>query len=330
MRASVTARVPLLVVSLAACGGSPAVDVCSPAARFPDGIEYGPQVALPTPTSILVAWRTTAAGAGAVEYWTAATTPVRVDGAGAGRDQAVPLEGLVSGAAYSYRVLVDGVPVPGEHSFRTPPSDPAAAIRFAVVGDSGSGCPPQFQIADRLVLEDPDFILHTGDIAYNFGTADEMRLRYFVPFAEPVARVPVFAVLGNHDHFTRGGEDVLQALQLPVNDEDGTEHFYSFDRGGCHFAGVDTELSLDPGGPQLRWLARDLSGTAARWRFLFLHRCPYSSSRNGSQLDVRAAIEPFLGPSAIDLVFAGHDHNYERTLPLRLEAVVDAGREPDY
>ena len=49
-----------------------------------------------------------------------------------------------------------------------------------------------------------------------------------------------------------------------------------------------------------------------------LHRAPYSSGgEHGSSLDVRAAFGPLFERYGVDLVLAGHEHNYERTIGIR-------------
>ena len=54
------------------------------------------------------------------------------------------------------------------------------------------------------------------------------------------------------------------------------------------------------------------------------------AKQHGSDLDVRANLCPLLDRYGVDLVFSGHDHNYERTLPMLGGLVVDAGQDPDF
>jgi hypothetical protein len=46
-----------------------------------------------------------------------------------------------------------------------------------------------------------------------------------------------------------------------------------------------------------------------------MHKPPYSSGGHGSDTSLRKALEPVLVKHRVQLVLAGHDHNYERMLP---------------
>ncbi|HSC76967.1 MAG TPA: hypothetical protein VLB32_00270, partial [Candidatus Acidoferrales bacterium] len=71
---------------------------------------------------------------------------------------------------------------------------------------------------------------------------------------------------------------------------------------------------------QLAWLERALKASRARWRIIYGHHPLYSSGkRHGADLKLRAKLERIfvarVSPSAIvqpHVVFAGHDHIYER------------------
>ncbi len=58
---------------------------------------------------------------------------------------------------------------------------------------------------------------------------------------------------------------------------------------------------------------------------MFLHKSPYGSSRHGGDAKVREDLEPLFVKHAVDLVFSGHDHVYERTIPIRGVTYVVSG-----
>jgi 3',5'-cyclic AMP phosphodiesterase CpdA len=132
--------------------------------------------------------------------------------------------------------------------------------------------------------------------------------------------VPVFPTLGNHDVDGAGGAAYLANFHLPRNDPHGTGRYYSFDWGGVHFVSLDSELYHEDlhGRPeeQRAWLERDLAATQLPWKVVFLHRPLYSSSDHGSDLEIRSDLGPILVRRGVDLVFSGHDHAYERTVPV--------------
>ncbi|CAO5149781.1 acid phosphatase type 7 [Frankia sp. AiPs1] len=82
--------------------------------------------------------------------------------------------------------------------------------------------------------------------------------------------------------------------------------------------------TLAPGGNrQTRWLEHTLAAARADhsidWIIVQMHQCPVSSSStgNGSDLGIRQAWLPLFDRYQVDLVVTGHDHDYERTFPLR-------------
>ena len=72
-------------------------------------------------------------------------------------------------------------------------------------------------------------------------------------------------------------------------------------------------------------MEEDLAATPKRWKIAFLHRSPYGSSRHGGDEKVRQDLEPIFARHKMDLVFSGHDHAYERTVPIRGVTYVVSG-----
>jgi 3',5'-cyclic AMP phosphodiesterase CpdA len=203
--------------------------------------------------------------------------------------------------------------------FRTAPVGEHASFAFAVIGDSGDGGPDQLAVARLLGGLSPDLILHTGDVVYPAGEDQDYDERFFGPYGETLREVPVFPTLGNHDVDGAGGAAYLANFRTPRNDPRGTGRYYSFDWGGVHFVSLDSELYYKDlhGSPaeQRAWLESDLAATARPWKVVFLHRPPYSSSDHGSDFTIRADLAPVFARRGVDLVFSGHDHAYERTVP---------------
>lgn len=193
-------------------------------------------------------------------------------------------------------------------------------LTFAVVGDTGTGGAEQAAVAGLLTRMKPGFILHTGDVVYPAGEYGSYGPNFFTPYRELLKTAPILPVPGNHDVATRDGEPYLKTFDLPRNNPQGTERYYSFDEGNAHFVALDSELYYDDDGgsaaAQKTWLARDLASTDKPWKFAYLHRPLYSSSEHGSDLKIRKDLEPVFSRNGVDIVFSGHDHDYERTRPI--------------
>ena len=114
-------------------------------------------------------------------------------------------------------------------------------------------------------------------------------------------KIPFYASLGNHD-------DPTQRFYKPFNMNG--ERFYTFKKGDARFFALDSNY-MDQ--PQLKWLEEQLSRSNDRWKIAFFHHPLYSSgARHGSEVDLRTRLEPLFIKYGVDVVFAGHEHFYER------------------
>jgi acid phosphatase type 7 len=225
-----------------------------------------------------------------------------------GHQQIARISGLAADTSYCYalRGLTTGA------GFRTAP-DPgtAASIRFAAFGDSGSGNSDQYALLHQLATAPFDFIVHTGDLAYEGGSAGELERTVFRVYAPLMQSFALYPVPGNHDYETAGAAPFLQAFVLPEDgDPDWPERWYSFDWGDVHFVGLDTERIGDR---QAEWLDADLMQNHLPWTIVFGHRPPFSSGEHGGDAAFREHFVPVLERYQVPLVLSGHDHDYERT-----------------
>jgi hypothetical protein len=59
-----------------------------------------------------------------------------------------------------------------------------------------------------------------------------------------------------------------------------------------------------------------LKSSKERWKIVYFHHPLYSSGgRHGSDLKLRETLEPLFIKYAVNVVFTGHDHIYERIKP---------------
>ncbi len=219
------------------------------------------------------------------------------------------LSGLEPGRLYCYRLvsaagtLVDWAPLQ-----TAPAADADTPVEVAVLGDSGTGNAAQRAIAKRLEESPFELMLFLGDIAYKSGTPSQLQHRFFDIYQPFLQFVPAWPSLGNHEYRTRSGQPYLDAFVLPNN-----ERWYSFDWGDTHFVALDTNRI---GREQARWLDEDLSATDRRWVVVYGHHPPFTSAKRGPSVRFRRYFEPLIERHQVDLVLAGHEHQYERTKPI--------------
>jgi hypothetical protein len=218
------------------------------------------------------------------------------------------VDGLAPSSVYCYSVADATGAITRPTGFRTAPSaDSTAPLRFLAFGDSGGGGSDQYALLEQMFTVPFEMMLHTGDIAYDNGSIAQYEVNVFGVYEKLFRSIPFFPAAGNHDYETLQGAPFRSVFDLP-----GEERWYSYDYGRVHFVALDTEASYKT---QAAWLDEDLAATTQPWKIVYLHRPPYSSGEHGSDTSLRTALAPVLERHGVQLVLAGHDHNYERIAP---------------
>jgi len=288
-----------------------------------------PSLWLVTTTSILIAWQTDVPTPGKVLYGpTPALGSEATDGVTV-TNHAVNLTGLVPGNRYFYRVVADpDTLTAGDDTLHTAPIVPAP-FRFVAFGDCGVADPNQYAVAARVDALNPDLGLILGDVIYEVGAAADFTPKYFTPYRSIIRRSVWYPVVGNHDVATANGQPFLDAFYLPTNSMDFTEKYYSWDYGNTHFVALDGNQPFNA--DMYDWVEADLAATAKRWKIVYFHQPMYSDPGvHGSDLTLRANLEPIFAAHKVDLVFQGHNHYYSRSYPIANGVAVDTAQGDNY
>ena len=220
------------------------------------------------------------------------------------------LEGLQPGTVYCYSLADGGGALAGPIGFKTAPAEGSAEpVRFLAFGDSGGGGSDQRMLAEQMFTVPYDLIVHTGDIAYDNGAIGEFEDNVFSIYAPLLQHLPFFPSAGNHEYHSLSGAPFRAVFSLPGTNE----KWYSYDWGRVHFVALDTESDF---ATQASWLDADLGASALPWKIVYFHKPPYSSGGHGSDVALRTALAPVLEKHGVQLVLAGHDHDYERVAPV--------------
>jgi hypothetical protein len=185
----------------------------------------------------------------------------------------------------------------------------AGALRFAVIGDNGTGERPQYELADQLVSARSkfpyDFVLMVGDNMYGSQLPDDFVQKFERPYGPLLnAGVRFYAALGNHDKPTNRDYP-------PFNM--GGERYYTFVRQHVRFVVLDSNL-FDA--KQLAWADSTLAAAREPWKIVTFHHPIYSDGgRHGSNVELRVVLEPILVRHGVQVAFTGHEHIYERLKP---------------
>ena len=178
-----------------------------------------------------------------------------------------------------------------------------------MIGDSGTGDRPQYQVGERLTDSRSvfpfEFVLMLGDNIYGSERPDDFVKKFERPYKALLdQKILFYASLGNHD-------DPNQRFYKPFN-MDG-KRFYTFEKDDVRFFALDSNY-MDQA--QLEWIEKELSGSKNTWKIAFFHHPLYSSgARHGSEVDLRELLEPLFLKYGVSVVFSGHEHFYERLKP---------------
>lgn len=246
----------------------------------------------------------------------------------------VTLTGLKPGTKYLYRVS-DGERWSEVNSFTTAPAT-AHKFKFLLFGDSQS---MKYDVWSTTIhhahQSNPDaaFMVNVGDLV-DVGLDYSQWQGWFEAGKGVIDHIPVMPVVGNHETYTGGKGFSMPILftgqfRLPDNGPESLRgQVYSFDYGNVHFSVLDSQAGEERKfvptmiNEQQVWLEKDLKTTAKQWKVVLIHRPPYDNHSKDGNEHIRASFVPIFDKYHVDVVFAGHDHAYARSYPLRGGEVV--------
>ena len=205
-------------------------------------------------------------------------------------------------------VLSIGMPGLGADEFKFPLKPDS--VRFAAIGDMGTGEQPQYEVAQQMLKTRQtfpfEFVIMLGDNIYGGSTPADFDRKFAVPYKPLLdAGVTFYASLGNHDNTN---ERFYKYFNM------NGENHYTYKKGNVRFFVLDSNY-MDP--QQSAWLETQLRDAGnSDWKSCYFHHPLYSSGRfHGPATDLRQLLEPLFVKYGVDVVFAGHEHVYERVHP---------------
>lgn len=198
-----------------------------------------------------------------------------------------------------------------------------SSVRFAVIGDYGSGNQDEARVASMVRAWAPDLVITTGDNNYDLGEAETIDAnigQFYHNFISPYTGAygpgaqinRFFPSLGNHDWFTRSGTPALPRPYLDYFTLPGNERYYDFTWGPVHFFALSSDVNEPDGRTftsiQADWFKPRIAAADLPWKIVYFHHPPYTA---GANLPTPEMDWPFASYGT-DLVLMGHDHNYQR------------------
>ena len=213
--------------------------------------------------------------------------------------------------AFALWVGVAGATVPVAMPAPLPAALPARpdSLKFAAIGDSGTGDRAQYEVGQQMATERKRFpfelVIMLGDNMYGRQQPEDFVDKFERPYAALLqGGVRFYASLGNHDN-PRNRQ--YEGFHM------GGERYYTFSRKNVRFFVLDSN-QMDP--QQRAWLDAALAAAEEPWKVCYFHHPLYSDAgRHGSDVSLRVILEPIFTKHRVNVVFAGHDHIYERLTP---------------
>lgn len=185
-------------------------------------------------------------------------------------------------------------------------------------GDSRSGHGTHRKIVGDILALHPELVLHMGDLVSHGGAPDEWRK--FDDITAPLRKVAEFyPVLGNHDE---SGATTYFAILPQLQGR----RWLALERRGVQFLLLDAQAPLGPKDEQRRWLVGQLENRPAGTLFtvVIMHQPIFTSGPDGPIKRAEELAQLF-EENRVDLVLAGHDHDYEHSICRGVHYVVTGG-----
>jgi Bacterial Ig domain/Calcineurin-like phosphoesterase len=208
----------------------------------------------------------------------------------------------IPGNSNTYIIATGSTPAPGR------------PFILAVTGDGASGETYAGAVTNLIASWNPNMFLYVGDV-YDKGTIPEFSNWYgdstsfygrFRSITNPA--------IGNHEYTSGQPTGYFDYW-------DNVPHYYSYNVAGWHLVSIDSTGEygqVNPGSQQYNWLAQDLSANNAVCTIVYFHHPAFSVGPSDQSGDTTRMhhVWSLLSQYGVDIVLTGHDHDYQRWVPL--------------
>jgi hypothetical protein len=212
-------------------------------------------------------------------------------------------------------------------------------VTIAAVGDiacapderaynNGDGTPAgcrQRDVADAVRDINPSVFIPLGDNQHHNGTYQEYMDSYDKEFGDlkPITR----PIPGNHEYNTPGGAGYFQYFGPAAHQQDKGN--YSYRAGSWHILAINStqcgpSRPCGPGSPLAKWIAAEVAANPAKCMMAVWHHPVWSAGSHGNNTPMVPVWNQLYSYGA-DIVLNGHDHGYQRTVPLGPASLTETG-----
>jgi chitodextrinase len=189
---------------------------------------------------------------------------------------------------------------------------PGQPFVMAATGDGAGGVANSDTVTSMINSWNPNLFLYLGDV-YEKGTSTEFHNWYgtsntfFGRF-----RSVTNPSIGNHEYENGVAPGYFDYW-------DNVPNYYSYNANGWHFIALNSNCSLlqncGIGQAQYQWLLNDLNTHSNTCTVAYFHHPVFSVGPQGSTTTLND-IWALMAQKGVDIVLTGHDHSYQRWVPL--------------
>lgn len=207
-------------------------------------------------------------------------------------------------------VLASALAQAPPQSASVPLPNRADSFKFAVLGNSGTGEPAQYELADQMTALRERFqygvvLLLGGNIQGNERPQDFVK-KFEAPYKRLLAEGVTF-------HAALGNDDSREQRHYKNFNMSGKLYYTFQPRPEIQFLALESTYVEKE---QIEWLEATLRDSTSAWKIVYLHHPPYSSGRrHGSDTRLRKQLEPIFIKYNVSVVLSAQDNVYERTRP---------------
>jgi hypothetical protein len=189
---------------------------------------------------------------------------------------------------------------------------PGQPFVLAAAGDGAGGLAHANTVTSMVDSWNPNLFLYLGDV-YEKGTSTEFYNWYGTPDTfYGRFRDVTNPIIGNHEYENGVAPGYFDYW-------DNVPNYYSYDAAGWHFIALNSNCGLlqncSVGQAQYQWLLNDLNTHSNTCTVAYFHHPVYNVGPQGpgTRLNDMWAL---MAQRGVDIVLTGHDHNYQRWVPL--------------
>jgi len=173
-----------------------------------------------------------------------------------------------------------------------------------------------------------DAVVAIGDLAYQSGSKRDFIDCWNASWGDSTKRIMkwIHPAPGNHEYVSPGAAPYFTYFGARAGDP--RKGYYAYDFGEWRVYALNSEIPLngrfgmEDRTAQEDWLRADLKDHPKKCTVAYLHRSLFSSGYHGDQTGMHG-LYAIMYAGGVDLVLAGHDHNYERFAPMNPATMLD-------